>query len=122
MRLTSKAFWDAVGNKIIETLISVKIWIMGFILFFVHRLFLAADELRTFIMASTSLDAQKLQILVGLQGKIYDIAVSLLISGVVVIVLSRVTFQYAKLKNGYHDVTLSEDQKNSVDEIKNNFA
>lgn len=122
MRLTSKAFWDAVTSKIIETLISVKIWIMGFILFFVYRLFLAADELRVFIMASTTLDSQKLQVLAGLQGKIYDIAVSLLISGVVVIVLSRVTFQYAKLKNGYHSYELAEDEKNVVDEIKNNFA
>lgn len=121
MRFFSKKFWDAVFCKLTETIISVKIWILILMVYFVNRLYGVADELRNFMMVSIT-EIQKMQVLVSLQGKLYDIATSLMISGIVVIVLSRVTFQHAKLKNGYHKVTLSESEKNDVDEIKNNFA
>jgi hypothetical protein len=121
MRVISKNFWDAVLTKLIETAISVKIWILVVIVFFVNRLYSVADELRLFMVSSIT-EVEKMKVLCSLQCKVYDIATSLIISGIVVIVLSRVTFQYAKLKNGYHNGTLSVDQKEDVDELKNNFA
>lgn len=120
MRILSKNFWDAVIIKLVETAISVKIWILIVIIYFVNRLYSVSGELMKFMMTAVT-EVDKMKVLASLQGKIYDIATSLIISGIVVIVLSRVTFQYAKLKNGYHVQNLSEDDKNSVDEIKNNF-
>jgi len=114
MRIKSKAFWDAVFCKLIETAISVKIWILVIICYFVTRLYCVGDELRAFMFTSVS-EVQKMQILSSLQGKIYDIATSLIISGIVVIVLSRATFQHARLQNSYHK-ELDKSQ-----EIQNDF-
>lgn len=112
MRIKSKEFWDAVSCKLIETIISVKIWIMLAIFYFVQRLFLVNNELRIFMMTAVT-EQQKLQILCNLQGKIYDIAISLIISGIVVIVLSRVTFQHTRLQNSYHkDLDKSQEIQN----------
>ena len=119
MSIISKKFWDAVFIKLVETSISVKIWILVVIVYFVNRLYCVADELRNFMMLPSVSEVQKMQILASLQGKIYDIATSLVISGIVIIVLSRVTFQHARLKNGYYK---SEAEKDSVESIKDNFA
>ena len=115
MRIKSKEFWDAVFCKLIETAISVKIWILIMIFYFVSRLYCVGDELRVFMMTSIS-EVPKMQILASLQGKIYDIATSLIISGIVVIVLSRTTFKYARLKNSYHKTEVDKSQ-----EIQNDF-
>lgn len=114
MRITSKEFWDAVLHKLIETAISVKIWIMGMIVYFVTRLYMVADDLRKFMILNISIETQKIQILSNLQGKIYDIATALILSGVVVVVLSRVSFQHTRLK--YNN---DEDEE---EQIKNNFS
>jgi len=114
MRITSKEFWDAVLCKLIETVISVKIWILVAIFYFVIRLYAVCDELRAIMVISVS-ELQKMQILSSLQGKIYDIAVSLIISGMVVIVLSRITFQHARLNNSYHK------EMDKSQEIQNDF-
>lgn len=112
MRIRSEEFWDAVICKLVETVISVKIWILVAIFYFVGRLYTVSDELRIF-MTNTALETQKMQIISGLQGKIYDIATALIISGVVVIVLSRVTFQHARLQNSYHkDLDKSQEIQN----------
>lgn len=115
MRIKSKEFWDAVFCKLVETTISVKIWILVIIFYFVTRLYSVGDELRAFMLTSVS-EVQKMQILSSLQGKIYDIATSLIISGIIVIVLSRATFQHARLKNSYHKETVDKSQ-----EIQNDF-
>jgi hypothetical protein len=114
MRITSKDFWDAVLCKLVETAISVKIWILIAIFYFVTKLFSVCSELRTIMLVSTT-ELQKIQILCSLQGKLYDIATSLIISGMVVIVLSRVTFQHARLNNSYHK------EINKSQEIQNDF-
>lgn len=116
MGFTSGKFWDAVFCKLVETLISVKIWILCMMVFFVNRLYCVNDELRAFMLTPVATEIQKWQILTNLQGKLYDIGTTLILSGVVVIVLSRVTFQHAKLKNG------SPTDKESTEAIKNNFA
>ena len=79
MRITSKNFWDAVSTKLVETAISVKIWILATMVYFVYRLYGVADELRDFMMSPTMSDIKKIQIISSLQGKVYDIATSLLI-------------------------------------------
>ena len=111
MRITSKEFWDKVLCKLIETFISVKIWILGVIIYFVVRLYCVADELRNFMIVSV-FESQKMQVLSVLQSKIYDIGTTLLLSGIVVIVLSRVSFQMARLKkeNGDSDVESIKDE------------
>jgi len=112
MRIKSKEFWDAVLCKLIETAISVKIWILVVIFYFVNRLYSVGDELRIFMMTAIS-EAPKMQILSNLQGKIYDIATALIISGIVVIVLSRTTFQHTRLKNKYHkEIDKSQEIQN----------
>ena len=112
MRITSKEFWDAVFCKLIETIISVKIWILISIFYFVNRLYSVGDELRIFMMTAIS-EAPKMQILSSLQGKVYDIATALIISGVIVIVLSRITFQHTRLKNRYHkEIDKSQEIQN----------
>jgi len=114
MRISSKEFLDAVFCKLVETFISVKIWILIIIFCFVNRLYCVCDELRMVMLTSVS-EVQKIQILSSLQGKIYDIASALVISGVVVIVLSRATFKYARLQNSYHQ------DLNKSQEIQNDF-
>jgi len=83
-------------------MISVKIWILVAIFYFVNRLYNVADEIREFMTLPAISEVQKMKVLSMFQGKIYDIATALIITGIVVIVLSRVSFQMAKLKNENH--------------------
>ncbi len=101
MKIISKEFWDLVLSKIVYIFTSVKIWVLIWTFFLVLDLYTVADKLMGFIILHPE-NVELVKTLSELVGKIYDISNALLMGVVVVIVLSRETMKYKRIKSGEH--------------------
>lgn len=97
MKITSKTFWDTILAKIIITLTSVKIWVLVWTFFIVLELYKVAAEVRAFMFLYPT-NIELIKILTDFQAKLYDISNAVLLGVVVVIVLSRESIKYTKMK------------------------
>lgn len=100
MRFFTKDFWDLVLVKMVELMVSVKIWVLFWVSFLVYKIHGVGNDINDFILVNIhSLDANKITILAGLEKNIYDISTAMLTGVIVVIVLSRQVFKHKKLDN-----------------------
>lgn len=107
MDIISKSYWSAIGCKLTETLISVKLWIIVFASYFAFKIFSIVNDIKQTSlkiiespeghMASTEV----LTILTNWSSKLLDVTLAMFTGVIVVITLSREVFKHAKISKSY---------------------
>lgn len=115
----SPVFWNAIACKLVEQLISVKMWVMVFAAILVWRLFSIVQEIKqiTFrlLEGGLAVTAEGMaEILTAWFGKILDITLAFFTAVIVVILLSREVFKHAKIGNGKEE----EEKTGEVEKIQ----
>ncbi len=104
MEILSKFYWSAVLTKLVETIISVKFWILCIATYLVFKLISIYIEMKDVIINTintNNLDPTLIQILVNWSSSILDISLAMFTGVIVVITLSREVFKHAKISNSY---------------------
>lgn len=107
MEILTKKYWNAVLSKLIETFISVKLWIIVLASFFAFKLIYLFIEIKDVILTfaiDPHLDInnnEMLSILTTWSKSLLDITFAMFASVIVVIVLSREVFKHAKISKNY---------------------
>ena len=125
MDILTKQYWNAVLAKLIETFISVKLWIIVLASFFAYKLINLFIEIKDVILKfaiNPHLDInnnEMLSILTTWSKSLLDITFAMFASVIVVIVLSREVFKHAKISKNYEfecnkDHTTSKDIKDGM--------
>jgi hypothetical protein len=118
MEILSKFYWSAVLTKLVETIISVKFWILCIATYLVFKLISIYIEMKDVIINAintNNLDPTLIQILVNWSSSILDISLAMFTGVIVVITLSREVFKHAKISNSYKfgDENKHHKQKNN---------
>ena len=107
MEITNKHYWSAVGCKLIETLISVKLWVIVLTSYFAFRLIGLYSEIKdTIISIAVNPDIEMkaveiLGLLTPWSSKLLDITLAMFTGVIVVVTLSREIFKHAKISKEY---------------------
>ena len=99
MRIMSKKFWDLVFCKTVETLISVKLWILALTSFTCFRILDLNSEIKDYIFLINESNIELSKLLVTWSSKLMDINLAMFTGVIVVVTLSREVFKHAMLKD-----------------------
>jgi len=116
VEIARKAYWSAVGCKLVETFISVKLWILAIAILFALKLVLLFSDIKEVILQMvlkpTPETAALVPVLCTWSEKLIDNTLAMFISVIVVVVLSREIFKDAKISKSYGETGAekSEDQ------------
>ncbi len=130
MEIKTKEYWSAVGCKLIETFISVKLWILALASIFAFKMISIYVEMKDVILhlAMNPHDnlstPELLSILTPWSSKLLDITLAMFTGVIVVITLSREVFKHAKISESYKfnkDCNIAMNYK-QVEDIKNNMV
>ncbi len=130
MEIKTKEYWSAVGCKLIETFISVKLWILALATFFAFKMVSIYVEMKDVILhlAMNPHDnlstPELLAVLTPWSSKLLDITLAMFTGVIVVITLSREVFKHAKISesykfpNGHKPQHRSSESKMKYDEVE----
>ncbi len=107
MEILTKIYWSAVLTKLVETLISVKFWILCIATYLVFKLINIYVEMKDVIISLVSTNTvpetnSLIQILANWSSSILDVSLAMFTGVIVVITLSREVFKHAKISNTYN--------------------
>ncbi len=119
MEIKTKEYWSAVGCKLIETFISVKLWILVLASIFAFKMIGIYVEMKDVILhlamnPHTQISTNEiLQTITPWSSKLLDITLAMFTGVIVVITLSREVFKHAKISESYK-FDKSENIKNGM--------
>lgn len=112
MLINSKRYWSAIACKLVETFISVKLWVLVLASFFAWKLLGIFIEIKDFVFLNSGIEA--LSSILDWSKKILDIALAMFVSVIVTVLLSREVFKHAKISMKSDD---TDSEKSIKEEI-----
>jgi hypothetical protein len=131
MEILTKAYWSAILTKLVETLISVKFWVLCIATYLVFKLINIYIEMKDVIISLVNTNTvpetnSLIQILANWSSSVLDISLAMFTGVIVVITLSREVFKHAKISNSYkfeEDISKNKRRRRDLEEhsIKDNI-
>jgi hypothetical protein len=132
MEILTKAYWSAILTKLVETLISVKFWVLCIATYLVFKLINIYIEMKDVIISLVNTNTvpetnSLIQILANWSSSVLDVSLAMFTGVIVVITLSREVFKHAKISNSYRfeeDISKNKRCRRDLEEhsIKDNIV
>lgn len=106
--IRSKIFWDAVGCKLIEQFVSVKLWVITFASIFAWKILNIVIEIKdvTLYLVNNNLSTETIiSLLTQWSGKLLDVTLTFFTAVIVIILLSREVFKHKVIEVNHEDNT-----------------
>jgi hypothetical protein len=95
MNIKKKEYWSAIACKLIETFISVKLWILILASFFVWQLLGVFVEIKDFVFMNPEI--KSIEHILSWSKKILDISLAMFTGVIITVLLSREVFKHARI-------------------------
>jgi len=105
--ITSKKYWSTVACKLVETFISVKLWILALATYMTSKMLIIVIEIKDFILKivehpSPSVPTEVIvPLLTEWSSKQLDVIIAMFTGVIVVVTLSREVFKHTRISKQY---------------------
>lgn len=117
MKITSKEYWSAVTRKLIETFISVKLWIVALASYFAIKMLYIYIDMKNFIFTMVengNADPRLISTITTWSSELLDVTLAMFTGVIITVVLSREVFKHTRISTEYKYDNMEEKSKDKM--------